>query len=105
MIKSENFKSFGELMKKRTVKKAPAYEWQELALKIIEEFKVPANKKSSVFMTCKKYNKQIVLRAYNDTKELCKSGEQWRYFFKIVGKSQDVRKDVPLLTKDTEKPF
>ena len=82
-----NFKSFGELMKKeRPVQKAPAYEWQELALNIIKEFEVPANKKSSVFQVCKRYPKITVEKALNDTKELCQTGEKWKYFFKIIGK-------------------
>ena len=87
----ENFKSFGDLAKQRiTAKtKAPAYQWQDLALKVIKELNVPANKRSSVFRVCKQYNRQIVERAMNDTKELCKSGEQWRYFFKIIDKKPD----------------
>ena len=53
-----NFKSFGELMKKeRPVQKAPAYEWQELALNIIKEFEVPANKKKLRFSGMQKISK------------------------------------------------
>jgi hypothetical protein len=84
-LAGENIKTFGELMKKRVVqKKAPTYQWQELALKIIQELDVPANKRSSVFKVCKQYNKLILERAFSDTKELCKSGEKWRYFFKVI---------------------
>jgi hypothetical protein len=85
----ENFKSFGELAKKRTVKKAPAYEWQDLALRIIKELNIPNNKRGSVFMVCKQYGKPVVERAMNDTKELCKTGEKWRYFFKIIDKKKE----------------
>lgn len=85
MKPKENFKSFKELMNKKTpVKKAPAYEWQELALKVIQDLNIPKNKRGSVFMVCKKYSRQIVERALSDTKELCKSGEAWRYFFKVI---------------------
>lgn len=81
----ENIKTFGELMKKRVApKKAPTFQWQELALKIIQEFDVPTNKKSSVFKVCKQHSKLIIERALSDTKELCKSGEKWRYFFKVI---------------------
>lgn len=85
-MENKSIKSFGELMKKRTIKKPPTYQWQELALKVIGDLNVPANKKSSVFMSCKKFSRQEIELAMNDTKELCKTGEKWRYFFKIVGK-------------------
>ena len=83
---NENLKTFGELMKKRPslAQKAPAYEWQEMALNIIKEFGVPANKRSSVFKVCKQYSKQIIEMALGDTRELCKSGEKWKYFFKVI---------------------
>jgi len=84
--RKENLKSFGELMKNRVVKKAPAFEWQDLALRIINELNIPNNKRSSVFRVCKQSTKQIVERAMNDTKELCKTGEKWRYFFKLIDK-------------------
>ena len=83
---NENLKSFGDLMKKRVVKKAPAYQWQDLALTVITDLSIPPEKRGSIFRACKQYSRQQVERALNDTKELCKSGEQWRYFFKIIGK-------------------
>ena len=66
-------------------KKPPAHEWQELALKIIEELNVPNFKRNSVFKVCKENSKQFILSSLNDTKELCKKGEMWKYFFKVVG--------------------
>lgn len=86
MERKENLKSFGELVKNRVVKKAPAYQWQDLALKVINKLNIPNNKRSSVFRVCKQNTKQIVKRAMNDTKELCKTGEKWRYFFKLIDK-------------------
>ena len=86
MERKENLKSFGELMKNRVAKKAPAYQWQDLALRVINELNIPNNKRSSVFRVCKQNTKQIVERAMNDTKELCKTGEKWRYFFKLIDK-------------------
>ena len=90
----ENLKTFGELIKKRVVvqQKAPAYQWQELALNIIKDLNIPNNKRNSVFMVCKKHSRQVVERALNDTKELCKTGEQWRYFFKLIEKKPDTPK-------------
>lgn len=64
--------------------KPPAYEWQDLALRIIAEFGVPNFKRNSVFKICKENSKELVEKAINETKELCKSGEKWKYFFKVV---------------------
>ena len=81
------FNKIGNLFTDRQIKKAPAYQWQELALLIINEFKIPDNKKSSVFKVCKQKPRQFVLNCFNDTKELCTSGEKWKYFFKIINGS------------------
>ena len=64
--------------------KPPAYEWQDLALKIIAEFGVPGFKRNSVFKVCKQNSKELVEKAINETKELCKTGECWKYFFKVI---------------------
>lgn len=64
--------------------KAPAYKWQDLALNIITDLNIPLNKKSSVFKACKDNNQIFIERCLNDTKELCKDGEAWKYFFKLV---------------------
>lgn len=84
---ADNFKSFSDLIKiKKTAKtiKAPAYSWQDLALKIIQELNVPGFKRSSVFKICKEKPAHLITLALNDTKELCKSGSAWKYFFKII---------------------
>jgi len=78
------FQNLGEIFAKKQIKKAPAYQWQDLALRVIRELSVPGFKRSSVFKACKSNPQQVVLQALNDTKELCKSGEKWKYFFKIV---------------------
>lgn len=65
--------------------KPPAHEWQDFALRVIDELKVPGFKRNSVFQICKKYPKIIVEKAMNDTKELCQDGECWKYFFKVIG--------------------
>lgn len=71
---------------KAKVKKPPAYEWQDLALRVIQELGVPGFKRNSVFKICKERRKEIIEQCLNDTKELCTSGEKWKYFFKIAGK-------------------
>ncbi len=72
------------LQNKITTKKAPAYQWQDLALKVIQDLNVPNFKKSSVFKACKENNHATITRALNDTKELCHGGQKWQYFFKLV---------------------
>ena len=76
--------SYGEA---RRAGKPPAYEWQDLALKIIAELGVPNFKKNSVFKVCKENSKTFIEQCLNDTKELCKTGECWKYFFKLVEKN------------------
>jgi hypothetical protein len=65
-------------------KKPPAYKWQDLALRIIQELAVPGFKRNSVFKICKDNPEEVVLKALNDTKELCKIGNKWQYFFKVI---------------------
>lgn len=90
MKKDQGFESLGDLFQKgRSEKKPPTYEWQELALRIIEELRVPKNKKSSVFKACKQYPKVYIEKCFNDTKELCEGEEKWRYFFKLVNGSKN----------------
>lgn len=76
--------SLKDIMENKKRIKPPAYPWQEMALKIIQELAVPNNKRSSVFKACKQESPEKIKRALNDTKELCQSGEKWRYFFKII---------------------
>lgn len=78
----ENIQSL--FQKKGEIKKPPAYQWQELALQVIAELGVPGHKRNSVFKVCKQYSKERVIRALTDTKELCKDGECWKYFFKVI---------------------
>jgi len=82
---ADNFKSFSDIIKvKKSVSKAPAYPWQDLALRIIKELNVPGFKRSSVFKICKEKPEHLISLALNDTKELCKTGSAWKYFFKII---------------------
>ncbi len=65
-------------------KKPPAYEWQDLALKLINELAMPGFKRSSAFAVCKNNSKETIEKALNETRELCKTGERWKYFFKVI---------------------
>ena len=75
-----------DLLGKKPSKKPPAYQWQELALRIIKELSIPNFKRSAVFKVCKENSKNFIEKCLNDTKELCQTGERWKYFFKIVSK-------------------
>lgn len=69
---------------KKQIKKAPAYQWQDFALKIIDELAVPNFKRNSVFKICKDNDKNFVEKCFDDTKELAEGGEKWKYFFKLI---------------------
>jgi hypothetical protein len=81
------FESLGSIFiqkKGRQTKKPPAYPWQDLALKVVADLGVPNFKRASIFKICRDYPKEFVERCLNDTKELCQSGEGWKYFLKVV---------------------
>lgn len=63
---------------------APAYAWQDLALGVIKELNIPDFKRSAVFKVCKLRPRVYVEKCLNDTKELCQTGEKWKYFFKVA---------------------
>lgn len=86
MAQKSNFEKISHIFQnKKKIKKPPAYQWQDLALKIIQELRVPAFKRNSVFKICKENNKEFVEKCLDDTKELA-SGESWKYFFKLTAK-------------------
>ncbi|MFA6306395.1 MAG: hypothetical protein WCV70_01075 [Patescibacteria group bacterium] len=64
--------------------KAPAYAWQDLALEVIKELNIPDFKRSAVFRVCKLKPRVYIEKCLNDTKELCHTGEKWKYFFKVA---------------------
>lgn len=72
------------LLKARQSKKAPAYPWQDLALRVIKELNIPNFKRGAIFKVCKNLAPTLVERAMNDTKELCNNSASWKYFFKIA---------------------
>lgn len=82
---NNNFQGLSDIfVSKKPQKKAPAYKWQDLALRVIKELNIPANKKSSVFKACKQLPEQVVLKCLIDTIELCDTKEKWQYFFKLI---------------------
>ena len=91
MPKDNGFQDISSIIQNKTQqgKKPPAYEWQDLALRIIKELNIPNFKRSSVFKACKENSQEFVLRCLNDTKELCDSKEKWRYFFKLISEKDN----------------
>ncbi len=85
----DSFQSFSDIFKNRKPVKAPAYPWQDLALRVIKDLGIPDFKRSSVFKACKDLPINIIEMALNDTKELCKTGAKWKYFFKIVDERKE----------------
>jgi len=85
----EGFKKLGEI-KRALGKKPPFYQWQDLALRIINELNIPSFKRNSVFKVCKEHDSNFILRCLNDTKELCQEGAKWKYFFKVV--SEEIKR-------------
>lgn len=81
-----------DILKNKTSKKPPAYQWQDLALTVIKELSIPNFKRSSAFKACKENSEAIIRQALTDTKELCQSGEKWKYFFKILSKKEEIKK-------------
>lgn len=79
------------LLKNKQTIKLPAYEWQDLALRVIQELAIPKFKKNAVFKVCKNNPKPIIERALNETKELA-TGERWKYFFKVINKKEEIKK-------------
>lgn len=79
---------------KKPVKKPPAYQWQDFALKIIDDLGVPNFKRNSVFKICKDMDKNFVEKCLDDTKELAEGNQQWKYFFKLIGQKDDHNQEV-----------
>jgi len=81
----KGLEKIGDLFAGRQNKKMPAYAWQDLALRVIRELNVPNFKRSAVFKICKEKPRIFIEKCLNDTKELCREGEAWKYFFKVAG--------------------
>jgi hypothetical protein len=94
MTNNDGLKKIGDLFNEKKYRQAdpagrsqhlPSYPWQDLALRVIQELGVPDFKRSAVFKICKLKPRINIEKYLNDTKELCHSGEKWKYFFKIAG--------------------
>ncbi|MEA3398419.1 MAG: hypothetical protein U9R06_01605, partial [Patescibacteria group bacterium] len=73
------FEKIGIIIKSNKTKKPPKYEWQDFALRIIDELGVPKHKRSSIFKVCRDNPKPFVEKCFDDTRELCKKGKTWLY--------------------------
>ncbi|PWB38251.1 MAG: hypothetical protein C3F02_04570 [Parcubacteria group bacterium] len=87
MAGNSNFQKIGDLFQGPSGPKPPAYQWQDLALKIIADLNVPNYKRNSVFKICKENSRELVEKCLDDTKELA-TGESWKYFFKLAAKKK-----------------
>lgn len=85
MPRDKGLEKIGDLFAPKQNKKMPAYAWQDLALRVIKELNIPGFKRSAVFKVCKQKSRSYIEKCLNDTKELCQSGEKWKYFFKVIG--------------------
>lgn len=83
---NRELQSFKDIFSTKKTVKPPAYQWQDLALRIITELHIPSAKRNAVFRVCKLNTKAFIEHCLNETKELAKTGEAWRYFFKLVAK-------------------
>lgn len=81
----DNFQSINQVLMAKKFKKTPAYEWQALALRVINELEIPNFKRSAVFKVCRDLSKKAIEQCLIDTKELAKPGSgRWQYFFKLT---------------------
>ncbi len=80
---NKGLEKISDLLKTKS-KKPPTYPWQDLALRVISELGIPNKKRNSVFKVCKENSRMFIEKCLNDTKELCQTGERWRYFFKLI---------------------
>lgn len=89
MENDKGFDGISDIFKAKKIKKAPAYKWQDLALRIISELNIPNFKRSSVFKVCRDKPEQFVLNCLNDTKELAQGRDKWKYFFKLTSQKEE----------------
>ena len=75
-VSSRDFKALGLIIGTR-------YEWQQLALDVIEHFKVEPKVKSWVFMLCRKFPYKIVEENFKRSKD-----KGLRYFLACFRKSK-----------------
>lgn len=94
MKRNEGPQKLSDLFGKIEQKKPPTYQWQDLALRLISDLNAPNFKRNSIFKICKENTKEKVERALNDTKELCKTGEKWKYFFKVIADTDNQNKPI-----------
>lgn len=82
------------IIKNRVTKKAPAYQWQDLALNLIKELSIPNFKRGATFKVCKDNSETTIRQALTDTRELCHGDEKWKYFFKVLGPNNNSKNNL-----------
>ena len=87
MTDKQSFTKLKDIVKQKNRLKPPAYQWQELSLKVIQELNIPKFKRNAVFKVCRNNPKQIIEQCLNDTKELAEY-DKWKYFFKLIGQNK-----------------
>jgi hypothetical protein len=65
-------------------KKKAVYPWQELAVKICKELKVPPKEQGNIFRVCKIFPLPFVEHAFNETRELAAGDLRSHYFIKVL---------------------
>ena len=75
--------SFSDIARKKQSVPPPAYEWQDLALRIIDELGIPRQKRNAVFRVCKLLPKRAVEKALNENipSTIIKRGIRIRFDF------------------------
>lgn len=86
---TSGMQSLGDILTIGQKVKPPAYPWQDLALRIIADLRIPGFKRNAVFKVCKEQPEQFVRRCWVDTQELCRNGQPWQYFFKLITAGPD----------------
>lgn len=91
---NEGLKNKKYIKKHSGGKKPPPYQWQETALRVIEQLAVPNSKRNAVFRVCKLKHSNFIEQCLAETKELCREGEAWKYFFKLTSKKNINQKNI-----------
>ncbi|PIP34222.1 hypothetical protein COX69_04340 [Candidatus Falkowbacteria bacterium CG_4_10_14_0_2_um_filter_48_10] len=86
MSANQGLTGIKDILAKKSGSKPPTHIWQEFALRVISELRIPAFKRNAVFLVCKTNSRHFLEQCLNDTKELCQQGEAWKYFFKLAAK-------------------
>lgn len=74
MATNKEFEKIGNLFNKKTAAKPPAYQWQDLALRVIKELSIPDVKKAPCLKLAKKSRKISLKAALTTRKNFARQG-------------------------------